>query len=123
MCTPQYLPRPCIKLLFTRVLGVNNILQVIALYLRSKRRQEERLSTEETEISPNSESLPCTQKVLEGETEGLNTKTMESVMDAIHHDGDRVAMARASRSEEEHYARTACNSSNSLKCSFSYARS
>lgn len=81
------------------------------MYLRSKKRIEELVSTEDTEIYANSESLTSIEEVLEGETEGSNPK---SVMDGIRRDSDRVAMARASRSLEERYARTACKASNSL---------
>jgi len=45
-------------------------LQVIALYLRSKKRKEDLVSTEDTEIYANSESLTGIEEVLEGETEG-----------------------------------------------------
>ena len=82
------------------------------MYLRSKLKlqREECLSTEDSENDPSSESLVDAQGDSEGRNEGLNTKTLGLVMGAINHDGDRVAMARASRKEEEQYARTACTS-------------
>ncbi|KAG0610166.1 hypothetical protein M758_7G043000 [Ceratodon purpureus] len=89
--------------------GVSATGQVIALYLRSKLKlqREECLSTEDSENEPSSESPVDAQGDSEGRNEGLNTKTLGLVMGAINHDGDRVAMARASRKEEEQYARTA----------------
>lgn len=94
------------------------------MYLRSKLKlqREECLSTEDSEIEPSSERSVGTQGVSEGVKGGLNTMTSGLVMGALNHGGDRVAMARASRSQEEEFAKTACISFNYLKVSFSYSR-
>lgn len=81
------------------------------MYLRSKiqpRRQENIVSTGDAEEELNSKSSISAQGVPEGE-DGSFTKNSGFVMDlsCIDHSGDRVAMARASRKEEEQFARTA----------------
>ncbi|XP_024384439.1 uncharacterized protein [Physcomitrium patens] len=91
--------------------GVSAVGQVVALYLRSKiqpRRQENIVSTGDAEEELNSKSSISAQGVPEGE-DGSFTKNSGFVMDlsCIDHSGDRVAMARASRKEEEQFARTA----------------
>lgn len=85
------------------------IIWVIALYLRSKLKlqREECLSTEDSGNEHSSESSVSTQGFSEGRKEDPDTRSLGLVMGAISHDGDRVAMARASRREEEQYAGTA----------------
>lgn len=67
------------------------------------------MSTGDAEEELNSKSSISAQGVPEGE-DGSFTKNSGFVMDlsCIDHSGDRVAMARASRKEEEQFARTAC---------------
>lgn len=66
------------------------------------------MSTGDAEEELNSKSSISAQGVPEGE-DGSFTKNSGFVMDlsCIDHSGDRVAMARASRKEEEQFARTA----------------
>ena len=92
------------------------------MYLRSKLKlqREEYPSIGDSENEPSPESSVSTQAVSEGGEEGLNMKNLGLVMGAIDHDGDRVAMARASRKEEEQYSKTACIHSTPLEFSFSY---